>query len=294
MKFAPSVFREERKKAAIEVEDTLKCTDYLLGLTPEILALNPGILPTLRMSTCPPIARDRLVGLAGVSKTLVNCLEKHRKLPPRMKAEDRDAQLERIIQTILRLADPDLLPWLASRGMPAKAETQRAAVIIADRLCAANADPIVRNAQETRQLDLIEKWLSAKGYKRLKSNGGVQFDKMEPGTFCFRLNVPVNLEGTSNSVNIPIDAVVMPQRARRGELPLFIEAKSAGDFTNVNKRRKEEAKKVLQLRATHGAKVRYILFLCGYFDEGYLKYEAADGIDWVWEHRIDDLAAFGL
>jgi len=33
---------------------------------------------------------------------------------------------------------------------------------------------------------------------------------------------------------------------------------------------------------------------CGYFDSGYLGYEAAEGIDWVWEHRIDDLARLGL
>lgn len=38
----------------------------------------------------------------------------------------------------------------------------------------------------------------------------------------------------------------------------------------------------------------YILFLCGYFDSGYLGYEAAEGIDWVWEHRIDDFEEFGL
>ena len=49
-----------------------------------------------------------------------------------------------------------------------------------------------------------------------------------------------------------------------------------------------------QLRATHGPAVRFILFLCGYFDRGYLGYEAAEGIDWAWEHRIDDLAMFGL
>lgn len=44
----------------------------------------------------------------------------------------------------------------------------------------------------------------------------------------------------------------------------------------------------------NGAGVRFNLFLCGYFDSGYLGYEAAEGIDWVWEHRIDDLAQFGL
>jgi len=59
-------------------------------------------------------------------------------------------------------------------------------------------------------------------------------------------------------------------------------------------RRKEEATKVGQLRATYGAKIRYVLFLGGYFDSGYLGYEAAEGIDWVWEHRIDELAEFGL
>ena len=75
---------------------------------------------------------------------------------------------------------------------------------------------------------------------------------------------------------------------------MLIEAKSAGDLANVNKRRKEEAVKVNQLRQTYGQKVRFILFLCGYFDSGYLGYEAAEGIDWVWEHRIDDLEQFGL
>lgn len=75
---------------------------------------------------------------------------------------------------------------------------------------------------------------------------------------------------------------------------MLIEAKSAGDFTNVNKRRKEEAVKVSQLRHTYGGRIVFILFLCGYFDSGYLGYEAAEGIDWVWEHRIDDLAGFGV
>lgn len=49
-----------------------------------------------------------------------------------------------------------------------------------------------------------------------------------------------------------------------------------------------------QLRRTYGSKARLNLFLCGYFDAGYLGYEAAEGIDWVWEHRLDDLGQFGL
>lgn len=109
---------------------------------------------------------------------------------------------------------------------------------------------------------------------------------MPPGTFSFRLNVPVKLEGGVKVVNIPVDAVIMPKTGKSGQLPIFFEAKSAGDFANTNKRRKEEAVKMAQLRSNYGREVNFNLFLCGY--------EAAEGIDWVWEHRIDDLAKFGL
>ena len=49
-----------------------------------------------------------------------------------------------------------------------------------------------------------------------------------------------------------------------------------------------------QLRGQYGDAVRYILFLCGYFDATYLGYEASEGIDWIWEHRIGDMEALGL
>jgi len=86
----------------------------------------------------------------------------------------------------------------------------------------------------------------------------------------------------------------MPKAAGPGSLPLLVEAKSAGDYTNVNKRRKEEATKAGQLRQYYGENVKFVLFLCGYFDSGYLGYEAAERIDWVWEHRIEDFGAFGV
>ena len=117
---------------------------------------------------------------------------------------------------------------------------------------------------------------------------------MPAGTYSFRLNVPVTAEGATSTVNIPVDTAVMPLTAKPGALPLMIEAKSAGDYTNTNKRRKEEAQKINQLRHTFGNGVQFLLFLCGYFDGGYLGYEAAEGIDWVWEHRIEDLALFGI
>lgn len=95
-------------------------------------------------------------------------------------------------------------------------------------------------------------------------------------------------------MNIPIDVVIQPKGSRQGRIPVLIEAKSAGDFTNTNKRRKEEATKIHQLTSTYGEEAKLVLFLCGYFDGGYLGYEAAEGIDWVWEHRIDDLLQLGI
>jgi hypothetical protein len=118
---------------------------------------------------------------------------------------------------------------------------------------------------------------------------------MEPGTFTFRMNLSVNVAvGKPKKVNIAIDAIIQPKVHRGNGMPILIEAKSAGDFTNTNKRRKEEAKKILQLRDSYGEDVSLILFLCGYFNTGYLGYEAAEGIDWIWEHRIDDLLQLGI
>lgn len=125
MKFAPKAFRDTRVRVTKSVERAILDSDDMRNLSPELLLSRPGILPTLRMSCCPPLAVDRLVGLARASKNLVKNME--------------------------------------------------------------------------------------------------------------------------------------------------------------------EAKKISQLKATLGQDICYIVFLCGYFDSGYLGYEAADGIDWVWEHRIEDL-----
>lgn len=294
MRFAPVAFRSTRVHTTKDVEAALKATSNLTNIKPALLRQHPEILPTLRMSTCPPIAVDRLIGLSGVSATLVKSMELDKRLPVRMPVTEADAQLVKIGTIIEKMADPDIFVWIGRQEAPTELETHRAATIVADRLCGAIANPIIRNAQEKRQLAAIKTWLEARGYKQLPGGDGVKFNAMPPGTFSFRMNVPVKLEGGVQQVNIPVDAVIMPKSAKEGDFPLFFEAKSAGDFTNTNKRRKEEAVKMAQLRSNYGVHVSFNLFLCGYFDSGYLGYEAAEGIDWVWEHRIDDLAKFGI
>lgn len=294
MRFAPKAYRDTRKRTIESVEQGLTLTRYLTTITPDVIRANPAILPTLRMCTCPPLARDRLVGLADSTKNLVGCLEEG-KLPRLLSSDLLEEHLGKLTGILSRMLDVDIFPWLEEERRPTKEERYRSSTIVADRLCGAVAEPIVRNAQEKRQLALIEKYLTERGYKLKAPQAAAPLHQMEPGTFSFRLNVLVKpSKAEAKTVKIPIDAVVQPRKAKLPHLPVLIEAKSAGDFTNVNKRRKEEAIKVNYLRATHGEQVVFVLFLCGYFDAAYLGYEAAEGIDWIWEHRLEDLDLLGL
>ena len=247
----------------------------------------------LRMCTAPPLAIERLIGLAGVPPAMIRRMEKHAGLPAKMRADEIEGNLAAISEVLRRLLDRDLFTWLDRESVPDERERERAIAVVADRLAGSIANPLLRLGQEQRQLDALRAWLIARGYRDAAGGADFNFDAMEPGTFRFRANVSA-AQPNDRNVNVPMDAVVMPHGAGRRDYPVLIEAKSAGDFTNVNKRRKEEAAKFGQLRFAYGRRITLVLFLGGYFDSGYLGYEAAEGIDWVWEHRPDDLAEVGL
>ena len=288
IKFAPKAFRETRIKTTKQVEEALQWTENLTNIRPETLQRYPSVLPMLRMTTCPPIARDRLIGLAGVSPNLVTNMEIYERIPPRMDKQDLLENLQKVSVIIEKMADTDIFVWKERGDKGTEEEIHRASTVVADRLCGVVAGPIIRNAQKQRQLAAMKAWLEANSYRELKPGEAEGFLSMPPGTFSFHFNVPITLDNGRN-VNLPIDAVIMRKDAKEGSFPVLFEAKSAGDFTNTNKRRKEEVIKKQQLRKTYGENINFYLFLCGYFDSGYLGYEAAEGIDWVWEHRIDDL-----
>jgi hypothetical protein len=213
------------------------------------------------MCTAPPLAVDRLIGLAGANKTLVGSMEEGR-LAVRMKPELLAEHLGAICRVLIKLLDRDIFPWLDAAKVPTNHERERASTIVADRLCSAVANPIVRNAQEQRQLAMIGEFLDRRGYRRQPHPVGKPLTEMERGTYSLRMNVPV---GKSVKVNIPVDVVIQPRKRREPRFPILIEAKSAGDFTNTNKRRKEEATKIHQLHTSYGKSIRFVLFLCGYF-----------------------------
>ena len=45
--------------------------------------------------------------------------------------------------------------------------------------------PIIRNAQERRQLAAIKAWLEARHYRQIDAGNGTKFNVMPPGTYSF-------------------------------------------------------------------------------------------------------------
>ena len=69
-----------------------------------------------------------------------------------MSSPTLEYQLGLIRDKLLKLIDPDIFVWLGRKEPPREEEIHRAAIVIADRYCGAQTDPIIRNAQEQRQL----------------------------------------------------------------------------------------------------------------------------------------------
>ncbi len=71
IRFAPETYRAQRKATTSALLDAFTKTANLTRIIPSVLQSDPAILPILRMVTAPPLARDRLMGLAHVGKALI-------------------------------------------------------------------------------------------------------------------------------------------------------------------------------------------------------------------------------
>lgn len=287
--FAPDIYRTTQIAGIQLAQECLTYTFDLRHLSADVLRNHPKILPVLRMATLPPLARDRLSGLSATRGDIaekmtlvVDNMDQDFRVPPSMPASAVTLYLDIICNTLLAFLDHGLFPWLAQNRDPRPEERDIAIHILADRYGAATADPIIRNEPEKLQIAQIEAFLIPRGYYRLTKHGRIGYRDLPAGTFA-------KLAG-----NTPIDIAIQPLKPRPDRLPILIEAKAAGDYTNTNKRRKEEAEKMGRLKNNYGPDVPYILYLWGYFNSTYLGHEATAGIDWVWHHRVDDLAQLGL
>lgn len=275
-----SLLREESTGVG---EELLQATSDLTEISVAVIQNHPILLKPLRMAAGPPMARDRLAGLAGVSRTIVERLEKGEA------TRDGDAvklSIEAMVSVLRTSLDTQLTPWVSENRKPTHEERTTFLTVLSERLTQARVNPALRNKQEERQLSRATAILTEHGYTEKRPQEGIR--SMEPGTFWQRLTI------TANGVQIPVDLVIQPWGADSGDLPILIEAKSAGDDANTNKRRKEEANKFNNLKAEFG-NPKYFLLLGGYFPVTYLRYNKDHGIDWLWEHNLDaDMSSAGL
>ena len=280
---SPGMFAEARERAVVEIEQAMRVSDDFRRFGVDSLIARPGALFVARMCISPPMARDRFVGFSGANKSLVNAMERKGIIPAR--ARRLHMQLEVMCDFLRPLFDPGLLCWLGEDRVPTAVERARTHLILGERLANAFYQPVLRNGQEARQRELLRAYLEGEGFEE---SFGPPFE-MAPGAFGFGRNVRVVREDGA-AQNLPVDCVVSPLDA---ELPLAcVELKSAGDFTNVNKRRKEESDKHDALKRAHGEHTMFLLQLFGYFGQAYLGFEASAGIDWTWDHRLSDFAPY--
>lgn len=281
--FAPTVYETKFNVITERVKELVLNSNGFNSIDLDLIRKYPTVIEILRLCTAPPLARDRLTGLSGLSQTASSFVKKLEE--GTVQSKNSDENIIAILHTINRMLDKNLFPWINDKRIPTPLEVENASKVVADRLIASVANTIIKNAQEQRQLSKVIAYLENKNYKRFL---GAKFNEMPLGTYSTRLNVP-GKQADGKSINIPIDIVIKSFKQDPLELPILVECKSAGDFTNTNKRRKEEAEKLSNLNRAYGEEVSFILFLCGYFGQPYLSYEAAKRIDWVWEHRIEDL-----
>ena len=116
--FAPKTYQDSRMRASETVSKVFRDTELLRAITPDYLKKNPKSVAVLRMSTCPPMARDRLKGIAEIGcGSLITNMENENK-PHITKSKTTEKDLINICKTIESLLDQELLPWLKSGEKP--------------------------------------------------------------------------------------------------------------------------------------------------------------------------------
>lgn len=277
--------RQRRTDLEIRTADSL---DTLTKFQSIEIALNedPFLLTTLRSLTRRDVGTSQFATFLNIGESELRGFEEGRKKP----SKDFLINVTKLIQVEI---DHGLIPWYEEARNPSLEERNRAIVISSDRILRRSTSTELRYKHEPRQLEKLKEFLLKNGYREHSYSTLVNpFKDVEPGTFSFRANVNgMTSEGLTLKQNV--DVLIKPHNASREELPIFMEAKSMTDEVNPNKRQKEEAQKVNNLKRMFGEDNQkplvYILLIGGTVPRRYLEVEAGSGIDWIWEHRIGDL-----
>ncbi|MBR4267179.1 MAG: XamI family restriction endonuclease [Bacteroidales bacterium] len=145
LNFAPKTYINAKQEAFNRIETIFSKTDFFNSISCELLKTVPESITILRMSTTPPLARERLAGLADVQKSFIISMEQGRL--PRINEIEREKCLKRIIDIINRLFDTNIMPWLKDKSFPHEIDRLLAKNVIGDRLCDSLSDPIIRSEQ---------------------------------------------------------------------------------------------------------------------------------------------------
>lgn len=285
MRFAPEAFRSTRVKSTERVKAALHAMRDLRGLDAAALKATPGALPTLRMCTAPPLAVDRLIGLANASKSLIGSMEEGR-LAKRMAPELLSENLEAICSILNRLLDRDIFPWLDAGTEPTDYERDRASTIVADRLCSRAGVDMVRSARKQRQRSVIAVVLESLGFVDALGEGNGSLLRNVSRIYAFDVSLPMIM---GRAAFLHTDACIFT-RERFGDTGCLVIDQAIASCRYEAKRNVTASLKRRQaIEMNYQRRMRHALMLSGYYDAGHLGQLAAEGIDWVWQHRPAEL-----
>jgi hypothetical protein len=199
--------------------------------------------------------------------------------------------VESASEIILNEIDDSLIPWLKNGRPATDKELLIATIISTDRIIQRTTSTALRYMHEPRQLKILRKFLEEKGLVEYSGSIADPRTDMPSGTYIFNATIEGATE-SSSPINLQVDALIKPKSKSENLLPIFLEAKSLGDTVNPNKRQKEEAIKIQNLKRKWGndsEHLFFILMLGGTVPIRYLQIENSFGLDWVWEHRVEDL-----
>ena len=137
MSIAPDAYKKLRLLGEQRFKQAIGLTRNLFDISQGALVEHLESLAILRMCTCPPLAKDRLADIAGVSEELLRSLEEPEDSGVFFVRQNNeiDVALHKILLTINEMIDHDIFPWLAQNRKPEEDELARASSIVADRFC---------------------------------------------------------------------------------------------------------------------------------------------------------------